>query len=398
LAKAPPNLKIERYLAVVAWVAWFVVFTVVAVLVSRNPIKHNDCGIYRGASQQWWAGKGLYVNNRNRGSDGFLYLPQFALAYTPFAALGFPVGDIAWRALGLGLFVAGLWRISGIASIERRFYIFALMTVGTLPPALASLRNGEANLHIAGFMLQTAAEIRYQRWSRAAVWLSAGIVAKPIMLVMALLSAAIYRPIIWRLALGIAVILVMPFAFGHPHYVAAQFHEYLSVMNLASNPPDLYCNIRGLFGKIGWVMSRRVFRSIAITAAGATLGLCLLAQRRWAEPVRVFLILGFAACYLMLFNPKTESNSYVILSPIIALPAAVLVGLLDRPRAAAALYCLLFLLICDAWAYRATENWLKPITGLVVLTLLVRFVLGRPRPVGISEFTETIPPAIAAAS
>lgn len=379
LAKAPPNLQIERWLAVLAWVAWFVVFTVVAVLVSRNPIKHNDCGIYRGASQQWWAGKGLYVNNRNGGTDGFLYFPQFAVAYSPFAALDFPVGDIAWRAVGLGLFVAGLWRISQIPSFERRFFIFALVTVGTLPPALASLRNGEANLHIAGFMLQTAVEIRYRRWSLAALWLSAGIVAKPIMLVMALLSAAIYRPIIWRLALGIALCLILPFAFQHTHYVALQYHEYLSVLNLASNPPDLYCNIRGLFGKMGWVMSRKVFNSVAMTAAGATLGLCLLAERRWPDPMRIFFILAFAACYLMLFNPKTEANSYVILSPIVALPAAVLLSLFDRPRASAGLYLLSFLLICDAWAYRATENWLKPIAALVVLTLLVRLLLSRPR-------------------
>jgi alpha-1,2-mannosyltransferase len=398
MPKAPPNLKIEGYLAVVAWVSWIVVFIVVAALVSRSPIKHNDCGIYRGASQLWWAGKGLYANNRNNGTDGFLYFPQFALAYSPFAAMGFPAGDIAWRALGYGLLVAGLWRISKIVSVERSFFIFALMTIGTLPPAVASLRNGEANLHVAGLMLQTAAEIRYRRWSRAAFWLSVGIIIKPIMLVMALLSAAIYRPIIWRLAVGIALACIVPFAFQHPHYVAMQYHEYVSVMRDASNPPDLYCNIRGLFGKMGWVMSRTVFNSVAVTAAGAALVLCLVAERRWAEPVRVLLVLGFAAGYLMLFNPKTEANSYVILSPIIALPAAVLLSLIDRPRAAGGLYFLSFLLICDAWAYHATENWLKPIVGLVVLALLVRFVFSRPRALGLDESREQIPAAVQVAS
>lgn len=80
----------------------------------------------------------------------------------------------------------------------------------------------------------------------------------------------------------------------------------------------------------------------------------------------------------MVFNPRTESNSYVMLAPVIALPAAALLSVWDRPRLAGWLYLLSFMLICDAWAYRQTENWLKPLTCFVVWYLLIRALLRYP--------------------
>ena len=166
--------------------------------------------------------------------------------------------------------------------------------------------------------------------------------------------------------------MALPFAFQRTQYVAAQYRSYVHVLNVSSNPPDLYCNIRGLIGEMGWVMPHEFFNGLAMLAAAATLGFCLVAERKFGEPMRGFFLLGFAACYLMLFNPRTESNSYVMLGPVIALPAAVLRSIFNRRSAAGWLYVLSFMLVCDGWAYRATENWLKPLTCVVVWCLLIR--------------------------
>ncbi|MDP9173966.1 MAG: DUF2029 domain-containing protein [Planctomycetota bacterium] len=372
----PSYPKREQALGIFAGFMWFVAWVVISILVWRAPMSHSDCGVYATAAQDWWAGRGVYLHNF--GIDGFLYLPQFALAYTPFALMGHPAGDLGWRALGLGLFATGVWRMTRILSPSRHLLVFALATAATLPPAMASLRNGQANLHIAGLMLQTAAELSRGRWWPAVFWLLAGVVIKPIIIAMVLLSAVVYRPLIWRLALGIPFILLFPFAFQKTDYVIAQYHAYAQVLNVSSAPPDLYCNIRGLLGKMGWVMSRWIFNAIALTAAAATLGLCLLARRRWMEPLRAFFLLGFAACFLMLFNPRTESNSYVMLAPVIALPASIFICVVDRPRASTFLYVLSFMLVCDGWAYHQTENWLKPLTCLIVWALLIFAMLSHP--------------------
>ncbi len=82
-------------------------------------------------------------------------------------------------------------------------------------------------------------------------------------------------------------------------------------------------------------------------------------------------VMGFAAVYLMLFNPRTEANSYVILAPVVALPAAIFAFTIPRPRIATVLYIIAFMLICDAWAYQQTKNWLKPLACVVMFGLMV---------------------------
>jgi len=365
-----PNLQIEKQLGIFAWAMWFVAFAVISAIVWPAPLRHSDCWNYYQPATDFWAGKNLY--RFNRVTDGFLYLPQFAVLYTPFMRLGHPLGDIVWRGAGLSLLAAGLWRMSAALAPGRKWFIFALATAGTLPAAIASLRNGEANLHIAGMMLLAAVGLRARRWGWATFWLAGGLVVKPLMMVMLLLAGAMYRPMRARLTIALIIVAAAPFLFQSPHYVEPQYHDYARWMNLASQPQDLYCNIRGLLGKMGWTMSQPVLRITGFLAAMTALGLCLLAKRRRDESDAAIFLLGFAACYLMLCNPKTESNSYVILAPVVALPAAMLLAIEDRPRAAIGLYFLSFLLICDFWAYRPTENWLKPLTALIVAVLLVR--------------------------
>ena len=384
MSQREPNLRIERHFGTFAWVMWFVAFAVISTIVWPSPLRHSVCWNYYQPAKDWWAGLDLYRFNYK--IDGFLYLPQFALFYTPFMVLGHPIGDIVWRGLGLALLSTGVWRMAQMLAPGRVWIIFALATAAVLPAAVASLRNGEANLHIAGIMLQATVKLRARRWGWAAFWLTGGVVVKPIMIVMTLLAGAMYRPVIVRLFIGGVLIAAVPYLFQSSHYVSVQYREYGHVMSVAAQPPDLYCNIRGLLGKMGWVMSQVFFQCMAAIAAVVTLGVCLVAKRRWPEPVCVKFLLGFSACYLMLCNPRTESNSYVIIAPVIALPAAMLLTVRNRPRAAMGLYVLSFMLICDFWGYKKTENWLKPLTCVVVSALLVRelFVLR-----GCRRFEET---------
>jgi hypothetical protein len=233
---------------------------------------------------------------------------------------------------------------------------------------------------VAGILLHAAADIHLKRWGRAALWLGGGIVVKPIVVVMTLLAAAMYRPLIPRLALALVLIFAVPFCFQHFHYVWQQYYTYETVMTRAAQPAGLFCNLRGLLGKMGWIMPQNVFKAISIVGAVIALGLCLHANRAWPEPEKIYFLFAFSACYLMLCNPRTEASSYVMLAPAIALPAAIFFAVQNRPRAAMFLYFLCFLLICDAWAYKRTENWLKPLTCLLVSALLIRALLqGQPR-------------------
>jgi cell division protein FtsW (lipid II flippase) len=123
-----------------------------------------------------------------------------------------------------------------------------------------------------------------------------------------------------------------------------------------------------------------LFGVLEFFTALLTLVLCLIAARRWDEPTRAYLLLALAACYLLLMNPRTEANSYVMLAPLIAVPAALLLLTLDRSTAGWALVVLCVLLTCDGWAYKWTEYWLKPIVCLIFLSLLIGEFFQSPQP------------------
>ena len=85
---------------------WLLFNLVILVLVWRSPGVSSVVGNYQYGALGWWAGEDVY----GPGVDGFLYLPSFALLYTPFALLGEPWGDILWRIVSVGLLTYAVWR------------------------------------------------------------------------------------------------------------------------------------------------------------------------------------------------------------------------------------------------------------------------------------------------
>jgi alpha-1,2-mannosyltransferase len=359
----------KRRLMGSAWALWGLTIVLISVLVYIHPFNTNLCSTFSPSSFNWWAGRNLYFLV---SIDGFLYFPQFAIIYSPFAFAGNPFGDIAWRAVGLALYCVGLWRLAKLLSPKNAPLVFALATFAVFAPALSSIRCGQANLHIAGFLLNTTVELARKRWSAAAIYLIVALAVKPIIFVFLLLAVVIYRPMIWRLAVGLVIFALFPFATQNPHYVMAQYHDCATKLLVAAKPDRAFCDLRGIFWPIGWIIPQSLLAVIQITAAIGTLGLCLFAKRRWNEPERSLFVAALSACYLMLFNPRTEENSYVILAGILAIPAAVLY--LDHHRwfAGSTLVGIAVWFSGDGWAYHLTDPWLKPLAGAVFTILLIR--------------------------
>lgn len=379
MPNSPPKLKLDRRLAMLACLAWVIAWAIVSLLVAVQYDQHNESIVYGRAGEDWMARRDLYAHNDL--GDGFLYFPQSAMLYAPFARAGHPAGDIAWRALGLGLYAVGIWRMARNFSAQRALIVFTAATAFALPPALGSLRNGQANLHIAGLMLLAADQLRNEHWAWATFWLILGLAIKPIMLVMILLAAAVYRPMIWRLLVGLVVLVLAPLASTDWHYALSEYRNCWHMLELSSQPDRPFCNLQGLAWKLGIPLSQShaTFQFLEVVGALLTLVVCLWAARRWGEPLRAFILPTLAAVYLVLLNPRTEASSYVMIAPMLGIAAALLLLTQDRFAAGWALVVLCVLLTCDGWAYRWTEYWLKPIVCLVCVLLLLRALLQPPR-------------------
>jgi hypothetical protein len=93
----------------------------------------------------------------------------------------------------------------------------------------------------------------------------------------------------------------------------------------------------GMLNVAGISVSPSVQTGVRVLAAGGTLGLCLLAQKRFAAAQAGVWLYALSACYLMLFNPRTENNTYAILGPAIAACCGHALFVERRPKVALAL-------------------------------------------------------------
>ncbi|MBZ5699332.1 MAG: DUF2029 domain-containing protein [Acidobacteriia bacterium] len=297
---------------------WAIFLSGVCVLVYRAPWSRSVTGIYHWAVRTWFAQQQLQ-------NVGWHYFPQFIFFFMPFYALPQPWCDIVWRAFSTAVFVTGLWRLLRLLPVEssRVTRLYFYLTLIALSQSLEALRNGQSNLVFAGLCVHAAVSLARSRWCPATLFLLAAVVAKPLGLVMIGLAVLVYRPVIWRLLVGGAVLLALPFFFNPPSYVYAQSVQSVRhLYHVSSTAENRFADINGLLRALGLGLPGRASQLLRMLAAAATAWLSMVgAKRAKSDADKAIFILGLSTIFLVLFNPMTEQNSYVIVIPVVALVA-----------------------------------------------------------------------------
>jgi len=361
------NKKKAMWIAVAGWIVLFIaVSTIIVVNGNRSVVP-----AYRTAALNWMSGQHLYDS---RGVGGFVYLPQSAVLFVPFALFPPTVGEILWRLGMIVVFAAGLYRFGRLAGERSAGDFFPLLSLVTIPLVWDCARNGQATLIITGLMLLAVADMANSRWWRATLWLSLGIAIKPLVLVLVLLVMAIDRRLTWRLIVGMGVTALSPFLTQAPGYVVQQYIACVQNMATAAHVGVLIQGWTSPFTALRALgiidVPENIQTAIRLAGAIATLLLCFFVKRR-LEPSRAALYLfTLASLYLILFSPRTENNTYAMLSPAIAafLASAFLVEL--RRRQGLLLAVMVLLLVGSRFVERllaphAEQVWLSPFVAVL---------------------------------
>jgi alpha-1,2-mannosyltransferase len=361
------------------WWLWAAFLFGLTISVAMDPFwRVGVTPTYREAAARWWTQQDLYTP----GIHGFQYLPQSAILFTSVTWLPFLVGEEAWRWLGVVLLAWGVWRLCRVATPEGTASLFVLVTALTIPTAVDAAQRGQANLLFAALLLHATVDVARRRWWTAAVALSLLVALKPFGLVMVFLVAALYGPIRWSLVWGLAAVLASPFLFGPPAYVLGQYHGALVKLMVSGRPdPGRWADLTSLLWAAGGHPSEAMMTGVRLAAAVGALALSWRAVRRWGEPRAAILTLAVATTYLMLCNPRTQENSYVMLGPVTALFTAWAL-LVDRRRGATAL----LLAVCvgvgfhRAFSVQPNNYWLQPLVALIFASYLVYITLANRLP------------------
>ena len=379
----PPRRPIGiSWLAGCAIWVWLLVFAAINADVVRHPLKHTTMPTYRQASTQWWQGVDPYSLDSH---GGFLYFPQAAFLFTPFNVLPFYAGEILWRAATFGLFAYALVRIDAVFLADdwrrpgRGLLILSLLAI---PSAFASLRNAQFDLPLAALVVLASAEIAAARWTPAAAWLCLALALKPLAVVPMLLFGALYGKLIPRLVIGVLVVLALPFLHWSPGYVA---HEYVRCFQTlawaAKGDEPKFSDLAALISRAHIYPPEGLKTAARVLYALVYLGLGAMAVRRLNGVFAAWTIGALSADYLMLFNPRTETCSYVFLGPFVASLAVLYAAPTGRRWLSYALGLAALGLACDAIpvVHDYTDRWLKPLIALLFLPVLVWFIFDAPK-------------------
>ena len=317
-----------------AWAIWLLCFTVIIADVARKPAQHTTTPTYRFATTQWWRGEDPYTFDRRESlpivtsdtlkqpdwwmvqHDDFVYFPQAAFLFTPYNALPFLLGEILWRATTFGLFAYALVRLRAffLPDPATRARTFTLLSLLAIPSAFASLRNAQFDLPLAALIVLATAEIAAARWTPASAWLCLAFALKPLAAVPVLLFGALYWKLIPRVIIGLIIVAALPFLHWSPAYVAHEYVRCAQALTWASvGEAPKFSDLYALISHLGYDAPDHLKTASRVIFALVYFGLGAMAFRRLNRIQAAWIIGALSADYLMLFNPRTETCSYVFL-------------------------------------------------------------------------------------
>ncbi len=362
----------------VAVLIWAVYAGIIVTLVAVNPSGRSATLEYQRATANWWASKTLYA-----GKNRYLYLPHFAVFYTPYELLPDRVGEPLWRLTCMGLLAWALWAAAARLAPAHREAVFLVATTLILPSTFASARNGQVNMPLAALFVLIALALARERWWTAAVFLALTLVFKPIAIAPILLCAAVYPRLRLPMLASLAIAAAIPLAHPNPAYAFGEFGAFVAKLQSAGKPTGhSWCDFAGMLRVFGLDLPSTAQLGLRALAGLLALGLCWRVVRKADRrpPARreddaggtastsagvpdallqAFTVLLVSTVYLMLFNPRTETNSYVMLGAFAAVWAGVEWIVFRRNSRAAWLVLLCVLL--------GTENYGWPIFPLTNL-------------------------------
>ena len=308
-----PRNDHDRIYTLVAWLLWLAVFAAVTALLFSHGMARSVTPIYHYAVDHWLARTQLYY-----GPKEFNYLPVFVQLFRPFHWLPVPLGDIAWRLLAMAGLFAGFLGFSRLIGPGKAGRNFLLLTVLVLPLCVSALRNGQSSAHISACLILAAGYLVANRPMPASLLLVLALVCKPISLPMIGLALAIFPALWWRLGLGMASIMLVPYLFGPADYVTDQYLSFASNIAACMTPTEgrIFADINGLLRIFGTEIGGTGYFVVQVITGLLLAAFGFLHVRRIDDIIAKTLVyLALSVSYVMLFTPMNETNSYVILAP-----------------------------------------------------------------------------------
>ncbi|MGB0805724.1 MAG: glycosyltransferase family 87 protein [Salibacteraceae bacterium] len=246
----------------------------------------------------------LYGSHRPIHIDYYKYSPTFALFFGIFAFLPVPVGLYLWNLLNATVFYA-IWRIK-FPHVKNKFWVWLFLVV----EFITSIQSSQSNGLMAGLMILAFVFLERKNVAIATLMIVLsmfikifGVVAFALFLFYPDKMKAIGYAIFWGVLLFVLPLLVVS-----PNELLAQYENWWVLLK-NDKPVEFSLSVMGwLKYWFGFIPSGG-----ALTGVGVVLFLIPLTQiKKYSNPVFRELILASVLMWVVLFNHKAESPTFII--------------------------------------------------------------------------------------
>lgn len=375
--------KLNRFELVVA-VLWIVTLLVICIRVAVHPQRNTVFNVFTAAGANWRHGTNVYIAH-----DGFLYSPLAAAFFAPFSLLPSAVSNVSWRLLNAAIFLGAVaWWLKAGLSREIGRAQFALVFLLLLPLSIGNFNNGQVNPIIIGLLMVALLAARAERWYLAALCIAVTVYFKIYPLAAGLVLMALFpKKFTWRFLLVLLLLGALSFALQRPGYVLDEYRLWLStraadnrrLYQMTIAPRDLWMILRLLHITI----SERLYTIIQILSGTAVALVCVAGRwRGWPLDRVLAVLLSLVTAWMLLCGPSTESATYILLGPPIALALAqAFAKPFSIPLRTGIAVCYAFMLFALAsnsffhWKKNAYNMSVQPAGALLFVACTAAFVL-----------------------
>jgi hypothetical protein len=294
---------------------WLVLILGVSLrVVISKPTSGTVVPIYLNAGQRWAAEQDLYAPEP--GLDVYRNPPGFAALFAPFTDMHPKLVGLAWRWLGLVVFLTGLRSAQRSLfpewSITQQGWLFASAVLLVLP----AFNNGQVNLLLTVVLLQSIAALGRGQFWLAALWLSVGIWLKLYPVAVALLACLVFPwtlPV--RLVLCTLIAFIVPAFFTNSMYYWEQYSNFWHYLGLDDRS---LAELRR--APLNWTILTRSWIDVGVPSVVSKLlsGIvaCVCAFLVWRSTSRdqlnitLLKVLLYGTLWMTAFGPATEANTY----------------------------------------------------------------------------------------
>jgi hypothetical protein len=239
------------------------------------------------------------------------------------------------------------------------------------------LNNGQTNLPLSAVLVLLCLALREERWNLGAALLTIALILKPISVAPWLLVFAVFSRMRIPLLAGVLVMGLVGFVHPSPSYAWGQWMEFWGKLTQSYTPENLrVSDMFGMLEKMGIPNPLELNSLTRMVAAGLALLFVGWKYRRGGWIDGSWALWVATALIWTVFNPRAETNSYVLISPLLAFVAlGHVVGSEENRWKGWVLVAACLGLMCDGMGkpiYLATDVWFKPLIVLLVSPLLVR--------------------------